>query len=140
MKKHSFLLLEVLIAVSLLIFFVPVLIRTPIHHYRAQVEHFEALEKQRISDWTYSEIKEMLLRRSISWKALPEKAKGLKTFPLPDASLRLPGLPPKALKRSFTLKCKREKEGKEGGLFRLYELNISIGDSSYEYLVVIQLL
>lgn len=139
MKRYSFLLLEVLIAVSLLIFFVPVLIKIPVHHYQTQVKHFEELEKQRISDWTYSEIKETLLRRSIPWKTLPEKGKEPKQFPLPDACLELPGLPSKAVKRSFTLKCTKEKEGKEGETFRLYELTINVGNSPYKYMLVIQL-
>lgn len=139
-KKRSFLLLEVLIAITLLIFFAPLLIRLPIHHYQAQVKHFESLEKERISDWTYSEIKEMLLRRSIPWKELPEHQKSAKEFPLPNTFLRLPGLLAKTLNRSFILKCKSEKEGKQGEIFRLYELSICVDNSKYKYLLLIQLI
>ncbi len=138
-KKFSFLLLEALIAISILIVFAPLLMRLPIHHYKAQVEYFEKLEKQRIADWTYSEIKETLLRQSIPWKALPEKEKGTKTFPLSDTKLHLRGLKPKTINRSFTLKCKGEKEGNQGEIFRLYKLKIRIEDSLYEYLLLIQL-
>lgn len=139
-KKRPFLLLEVLIAISLLIVFAPLLMRLPIHHYKQQVQHFEEIEKQRISDWTYSEIKEMLLKRSISWKMLPEKGKDPKKFPLSSVSLRLPGLKSKTLNRSFVLKCRSEKEGKEEEIFRLYELRIYVGGSPFNYLLVIQLI
>lgn len=138
-KKLPFLLLEVLIGISLLIVFAPLLMRLPIHHYKSQIRHFEELEKQRISDWTYSEIKETLLKGAIAWKMLPERSKDSKNFPLSNTSLYLPGLKSKTLKRSFALKCKSEKEGKQGEIFRLYELVIYVGDSPFKYMLVIQL-
>lgn len=138
MKKRSFLLLEVLIAISLLAIFAPWLMRLPIHHYQEQIKHFEELEKQRISDWTYSEIKEMLLKHTIAWERLPALEKPAKEFSLPNTPLHLRGLGNKNLKRSFTLKCKKEKEGTQGEIFRLYELKIFIDASEKKYLLVIQ--
>ncbi len=139
-KKRPFLLLEVLIAVSLLIVFAPLLMRLPIHHYKSQIHHFEELEKQRIADWTYSEIKEKLFKQTITWKMLPERGKDPKNFPLPNASLQLPGLKSKPLQRSFAFKCKSEKEGKQEEIFRLYELTIYVGGSPFKYMLVTQLI
>lgn len=131
--------MEVLIAITLLAIFAPWLMSLPTHHYKVQIQRFESLEKQRIADWTYSEVKEILLKHSIPWKRLPEFDKPPMTFHLPEAPLYLPGLSSKTIKRSFSLRCRKEKEGKLGEIFRLYELIISFGDpEKHKYLILVQ--
>jgi len=137
-KKRSFLLLEVLIAISLLAVFAPWLMRLPIRQYKAQIRHLEELEKRRLADWTYSEVREMLFKRLIPWKRLPEYEQPAVKFPLPTIALHLPSLPAKSIKRTFSLRCKKEKD-RQGAIFRLYELKIAIEDATYDYLLVLQL-
>ena len=132
--------MEVLIAIALLSIFAPWLMTLPARHYQLQIQRFESQEKQRIADWSYSEIKELLLQHSIPWERLPEFKKPAVTFYLPDAQLYLPGLSSKTLKRSFTLRCKREKEGKQSEIYRLYELILSFGGpEKHKYFILIQL-
>ncbi len=63
--------MEVLIAIALLSIFAPWLMTLPARHYQLQIQRFESQEKQRIADWSYSEIKELLLQHSIPWERLP---------------------------------------------------------------------
>ncbi len=131
--------MEVLIAIALLGVFAPWLMSLPTRHYKLQIERFEALEKQRIADWSYSEVKELLFKNSIPWESLPEFAEPAATFSLSDVPLHLPGLSSKTIPRSFSLRCKREKEGKQGEIFRLYEMILSFSATEkHKYLILIQ--
>ncbi len=138
MRIRSFLLLEVLLAMTLVALFAAPLMRFPIRHYRAQINSLEAFERQRVADWTFSEIKEMLLKESIPWDNLPAKGASIERH-LPDARLIMPHLPPRLVRRSFVLKCSGEKQGPHGEIFRLYKIEI-ICDSHkpYKYRLLVQ--
>lgn len=123
-KKRPFLLLEVLIAVSLVALFAAPLMRLPIRYYRLEIERLEKFERQRIADWTFSEVKEMLLKEALPWDSLPGKGQR-RSFSLPDAKLLLPHLPVRTTRRFFTLECRGEKEGLHGEIFRLYSIEIA---------------
>lgn len=133
-KKRSFVLLEALIALSLLAIFTPWLMRLPIEHYQRQIKAFEKIEEERIADWSYSEVKEMLLKQDISQDKLPLKGQKAFEWSLPDAQMHLPFLPPRLVHRMCKLECKREKEGSNGDIYRLYALTISLKHSKYRYL------
>jgi hypothetical protein len=137
-KKRSFLLLEVLLAITLVAVFAAPLMRLPINYYRSQVDRLESFERQRIADWSFSEVKELLLKESIPWDKLPGKDQTF-TFPLPDSSFIIPHLPTRPVHRSFTLNCKGEKEGKHGEIFRIYHVDITLdAKKSYQYRLLVQ--
>lgn len=130
--------MEVLIAIALLSVFAPWLMRLPINHYKQQINRLESLERQRIADWTYSEVKELLIKQTIPWEQLPEFAQPPASHYLPPVQIHLPGFTPKTEKRSFTLQCIKEKEGKQGDIFRLYQLKVLLAGEKFKYLLVIQ--
>ena len=130
--------MEVLIAIAILAVFAPWLMRLPILHYKDQIQRFEVLDKLRIADWSYSEIKDLLFTRSISWENLPEFGQRSREIALPDTTLAMPGIPPKNVSRSFTMTCKKEKEGLHGEIFRLYEIKLNVGGIFHNYLILIQ--
>ena len=56
-RKRTFLLIEVLIAISVATICLIPLIQSPISIYRAEIRLLEEMEKDRLADWTFSEIK-----------------------------------------------------------------------------------
>jgi hypothetical protein len=136
--KRNFLLLEVLMAIALVAVFAAPLMRWPIKHYRAQITRLENFECQRLADWTFSEIKELLLKEGIVWDKLPAKGQELNQG-LSDAKLLIPHLPPRTVHRSFTLFCKGEKQGIHGEIFRIYRVEIVIDSKKiFHYRILVQ--
>ena len=135
--KRNFLLLEVLLAIVIVAVFAAPLMRWPIKHYQAQVSRLESFECQRVADWTFSEIKELLLKEGIKWEKLPMKGQAL-TLTLSDAKLLIPRLQPRSVHRSYTLICKGEKQGIHGEIFRLYRVEIRVDTKIYRYRLLVQ--
>jgi type II secretory pathway pseudopilin PulG len=140
MKRRPFVLLEVLIAFSLIALFAPLLMKLPVKLYKSQIEQLEEMERQRLADFAFSEVKEMLLKQSIPWKELPPKGVTSRRFILPDGEVNLPNFPPKSAARSFALRCSGEKEGRSREVFRLYEVCVFVGqaNASYNYRIHVQ--
>ncbi|MBF8263882.1 MAG: hypothetical protein HW387_1547 [Parachlamydiales bacterium] len=136
--KRTFLLLEVLMAIALVAVFAAPLMRWPIKHYRSQINRLEAFELQRAADWTFTEIKELLYKEAIPWEKLPEKEQ-IFVQTLTDIQIQVPNLTARTIHRSYTLKCKGEKEGIHGEIFRLYRVDIDLGaPKPYRYRVLVQ--
>lgn len=127
MVKKTFLLLEVLIAIFIVSMCLVPLIQNPIQSFRAELRLLEEMEGERLADWTFSEIKEKLLKNEIPWEKLP--AQGIKTSPftLPCASIFISNGKSKKIERSFTLECGKrgEKEGFGGETYRIIKANVS---------------
>ena len=138
MRKRSFLLLEVLLAITLVAVFAAPLMRLPIRYYRSQIHSLEEFERRRIADWTFSEVKEILLKETIPWENLPAKGASI-TRPLSDAQIVIPHLPSRTVHRSFLLKCSGEKQGLHGEIFRLYKVQIIFDhQKTYNYRILVQ--
>ncbi len=123
---RHFLLFEVLIAILILTSFMLPIIKLPILHFQKQVDHLSQFEKRRIADWTFSEVKELLLKESIPLHKLPQKREEPVSFPLSEVLLEIPSLRSKKISRSFTLKCTGEKEGLKGETYRIYKMVIEL--------------
>ena len=144
MKKCPFLLLEVLIALSLVLLCAIPLILKPIRTYRSEMESLEEAEGERLADWTFSEIKELMLKNGIPWEKLPNHHTTTGSFPLAPGSIQVPGRETKKIARSFTLFGKGEKSGIGGEIYRLFYVNIEFNPSLskkkkiYTYRLVVQ--
>jgi hypothetical protein len=124
LKKKTFLLLEILIALMLVVLCATPLIVEPVRLYRTEMKRLEEVEAERLANWTFSEIKEKLLKHEIPWKMLPIKEGPSIAYPLEAAPLQIPGRSAKIIHRSFSLKCRREKEGPQGEIYRIFDVNI----------------
>ena len=127
MKKKPFILIEVLIAFSFVLLCIVPLIRQPLKFYQNQINTLEKMELERLADWTFTEVKEILLKNSIPWGKIPEKHATTGPFQLPPALLDIPGCNKKKIKRSFTLIGIGEKIGTSGNLYRQIKIKIALG-------------
>ncbi len=133
MKKRSFLLLEILIAFFLVTLCIVPLVRQPLSLYRSELERLEAMEKERLADWTFTEVKEMLLKNEIPWEKIPNKSETAGPFPLPDAVIQLPGCSPKIIKRTFTMTGRGKKPGPNDADLRQLGIYIHFGKDKYSF-------
>ena len=117
-------LLEILIALILVMVCAVPLIVEPIYLYRSELKLLEEVEGERLADWTFLEIKEKLLKNEIPWKALPSHKGRSISYSLDAAPIQIPGRSKKIIKRRFTLKCQREKEGPKGEIYRIFDVKI----------------
>lgn len=116
--------LEILIALALVILCALPLILEPIRLYRTEMKLLEEIEGERLADWTFSEIKEKLLKNEIPWKTLPSKQGASFSYSLSPLNIQVPGRAKKSICRSFSLRCRREKEGLQGEIYRIFDVNI----------------
>ena len=133
MKKRTFLLLEILIAFVLVAICLIPLVKQPLKLYRSEMKYLERMELERLADWTFTEIKELLLKNEIPWEKLPQRGELTGDFPLPGAAIQIPGCPLKGVKRSFKLKGKGEKTGRHEELYRQIGVEISLNKQIYKF-------
>lgn len=145
MKKRSFILIEILLAFVLVTICSIPLIRQPLKLYRLEIETLEQIERERLADWTFSEIKEKLFKNEISWEKIPQKNEKTAPFRLPSVSLHIPGCPKKTVERQFTLQGKGEKVGPQGEIYRTLKIEILFTPSlltkktsSYPYRLIVK--
>ena len=125
MKKRPFVLLEILVALTLVALCAIPLIIKPIRIYRSEMRLLEEGEGERLADWTFSEIKEQLLQNMIPWEKLPSFQQTTEPFLLKPVSIFIPGRAPKEIRRSFTLYGKGEKAGEDGEVYRMLYVKIA---------------
>ena len=138
MKKRPVLLLEVLLALLLLVICAVPLVKQPLKLYREEITYLEKMEKERLADWSFTEIKELLLKNGIPWEKLPEKDGSAGPFFLPDAKLDVPGCKNCVVKRRFMLTGRGAKEGMQGQLYRQLGVYIFLNDAKYEFRIAVQ--
>ena len=146
-KKKPFLLLEILIAILLVSICLVPLVQSPIQSFRAELQLLEEMEGERLAEWTFSEIKEKLLKNEIPWEKLPGPGAKTASFPLPPASIEMANGKPKKIERSFILGCgaKGEKEGLQGEIYRILAIGIDFQprlskrkNKSYTYRLIVR--
>lgn len=145
MKKRTFLLFEILIAFFLVALCAVPLVRQPLQFYRSEMKSLEQLERERLADWTFTEIKEKLLKTEIPWKKIPAKGNKSPAFSLPSATIQIPGCRAKQIERTFTLSCTGEKKGLHEEIYRSLLISVdflpdlfSKKPSHYTYRVIVQ--
>ena len=138
MKKRSFLLLEVLIAFTLATICSIPLVKQPLRLYKEEITFLVKMERERLADWTFTEIKEILLKNEIAWEKLPQMGKNTAPFPLPPALIEIPGCRPKKVERTFILHGQGEKPGTSNQLYRQIYVRILLDDQEYEFRLPVQ--
>lgn len=126
-KKHPFVLLEILIALALTSLAALPLALSPIHALQKEREMLEEIEAGRIADYSFSEIKEMLLQNSIPWEELSTSKKN---YFLDDLSFYLPGFQERVVQRKFTVQVRREKEGENNAVYRQLHITLFLTGAS----------
>lgn len=140
MKKNPFLLLEVLIAFTLVTLCIVPLVRQPLQLYRTELAYLEEMELERLAEWAFTEAKEILLKNEIPWAKIPHKGEVAGPFPLSPTTLNIPGCPGKIIERSFLLKGRGEKPGPNGAQYRQLGVCIFLGTHKYWFRLPVQLI
>ncbi|HLB53146.1 MAG TPA: hypothetical protein VJK48_05510 [Chlamydiales bacterium] len=112
-----------MIALALAMICAVPLLTKPIRIFRSEIKFIEEGERERLADWTFSEIKAELFIKS-DFHHLPSLHETMGPIQLPPISIELPKLSPRVVNRSYVLYCKGEKESKEGKSFRLFYVKI----------------
>jgi hypothetical protein len=138
MKKSPFILLEVLMALTLVMICAVPLVKQPLQFFQKEILSMEQMEKERLADWTFSEIKEKLLKNEISWDKLPTLNQKTGPFKLEVATIEIPGFKPKKVERSFTFYGQGEKVGKNDELNRLLYIDVFLDKNKYTFRLPVQ--
>lgn len=138
MKKRPVLLLEVLLSFLLLEICAIPLIKQPLKLHRQKIAYLEKMEKERLADWTFTEIQEMLFKNEIPWEKIPAKGKQSAEFSLPDAKIELPHCKTSSIKRHFVLKGKGEKVGMQGQIYRQLWIYLFLDGEKYSFRLPVQ--
>ena len=124
MKKRPFILLEILIACALLGLCAIPLMSKPIHLYKGELEGLRKMEKERLADLAFIEVKEALLRNEIPWNSLPAKRKKTSKISLSPATLEIPGYGPQLIEREVEFTFLGKRTGNQGESCFLLDVGI----------------
>lgn len=138
MKKRTFLLLEILIAFVLVAVCAIPLVKQPLKLYKNEMAYLQKMEQERLADWTFTEIKEILLKNEIPWEKIPAKGVETSPFPLPSVTIEIPGCTSKVIERSFTLRGRGEKVGLHDEVYRQIGVCIFLNEQKYRFRIPIQ--
>jgi hypothetical protein len=138
MKKRPYLLIEALIALTLLTVCAVPLVKQPLKLYKEEIAFLHAMELERLADWTFTEIEEMFLKNEIPWDQIPTLHVKSDPFPLSDATIRVPGCEPKQVVRSFTLTGRGEKTCANNEQYRQIWIHIKLNKNYYWFRLPIQ--
>lgn len=131
-QKRPFLLLEVVIAFALVALCAVPLMQSPITAYRTHLAELEKLECDRIANYTFSEIKLLLLENEIAWANMPEKISEAPQHPLdPPSDIQIPNFYSKKVYRSYQIWVEKEKEGPQSEIYRRLGLRITLTPKSH---------
>lgn len=133
MKKRTFLLLEILIAFVLVSLCIVPLVKQPLKLYREEILALEKMERERMADWAFTEIREKLLTHEILWAKIPAKGEKTERFLMRSETLSIPGCRPKLIKREFQLIGKAEKMGYKEEIYRQLLISIFLDGEKYDF-------
>ncbi len=138
MRKRAFLLLEILIAFVVVEICLIPLVKQPLKLYKEEMNYLETMEMERLADWTFMEVKEILLKNELPWEKIPTRDADSPRFSLPPASLSITGNKPKAVQRSYFLRGRAEKTGRDGTIYRQLGVYIFLNATQYEFRLPVQ--
>ena len=124
MRRKAYLLLELLIAFSILALCAVPLIRNPMHSARSEMESFERMELEREAELAYASILEQMLCNTIAWKSL--LAEKLPKEPSLEERIviEVPGVFKREYKKEIYLWTKASKQGFKEEQLRLVAMKL----------------
>lgn len=141
-KKSPFLLLEIMVALTLVSLCFAPLTGNSIKCFSKEIELLDNMEYERIAEVSFAEIKERLLKNEIPWKELSTSKKEKTVHSLPVYHFSLPGFRAREVERNFKIFCLNEKEGQDGKIYRRLRVVLEIASQKkrnhYEYLLFAQ--
>ncbi len=102
------------------------------------MKYLEKMELERLADWTFTEVKEILLKNEIPWERIPAKSEETKPFSLPSVSIQIPGCRVKEVERSFVLTGRGEKKGAKETLYRQLGVYIFLNGEKYTFRIPVE--
>lgn len=128
MKKHYFILLEILIALTLIVLLSIPLIRNPIYFYKKELGNLKEIELRNIESESFNTVKEMLFKNEIPLKKIIfEKKSEIEFLPLPSQKLLIPGFTDKEIPIFYRITLhKLSSNPKKFKETKYYRLNVEI--------------
>lgn len=120
-KTYHFLLLELLIAMTLFTTCILPLTSIPMKTLREQIQTYQRLQLQRISEETLAIVLSKLYRQEISWEKLKERSVVLAAEQIP---LPLKGIGQRKVERTVYVETACQKEGQHSTQHRLLNIDI----------------
>lgn len=117
-RRHSFLLLETLLAVAMIGLCSSYLISTPMKVYQNHLEDFKKIELERIAHHLFLDI-QYHLKEKHPWNTLTEEARHI--YPLDSFTLNIPSVFNIRYQCGYTLRVKTTKEGENETTYKLLE-------------------
>lgn len=110
-KKQSFILLEAMVALILVILCAIPMITSPIKAYKLELKNLQKAEEQRIAELSFTEIKEKLYSTLHNWESFKKPSK---TYFLTDIPITFRGASFATLKRSYKIRMDSPKKINKG--------------------------
>jgi hypothetical protein len=129
-QKKNFLLIEILVAITLIALCSFTLMENPIRFFSHEIKTLEKIEFERIADLSFLEIKERLYKNEISWDMASTQKKA-KIETLKDFDLKI-GSFEKKITRSYQVWTRREKESFKGDIYRALLVYIYLDSKSFK--------
>lgn len=123
MKRKAYLLLELLIAFSILSLCIVPLVRNPMHTAKQEIYSFERMEVERLAELAFAELLEKLYSKEIPLKAF--EGDDSTPFFQDKVKLNLPGILKRTFKRQVFIWTKTEKQGTEQNCYKLVNAKVT---------------
>lgn len=129
MSKRYFILLEILIALTLIVLLSIPLIRNPIYFYKKELSDLKELELHRIEKESFNKVKEMLYKNEIVLKDLLVEANQKKQsvfFQLESQKLNIPNFKTKEIPVFCWIYLSKNSKPKKVSATTYYKLSVAI--------------
>jgi hypothetical protein len=121
-RKKPYLLLELIIALTLVLLCALPLVHAPLSLVKGEIQAFARMEAIRLSDLAFAEVLAKLYRNEISWDLI---AKGEPVLFQKEMSTQVEGICKQTFLCTSTLRSMQKKEGKNQEDLRLVKITIS---------------
>jgi hypothetical protein len=123
MKRKPYLLLELLIAFTLVALCAVPLVRDPLHSLRSEIRTFEKMELERLSEVSFADIKAELYRNEIPWKTFETNT--YQFFRQDSVRIQLKGVCENTYLRSYYISTRYKKEAADQEDHRIVNIKIT---------------
>jgi len=133
-KKHAFLLIELLIALSLFILCIVPLIEMPFSAINSEIKNYQRLQLHRIADLTFVDIESQLFQNIPSWDEIKVKKNRKTQLSKNIVTIDLQGFGQKKIQQTCSIWTSRCKQGKQAEQYRLLTVEIqfkALNDSHF---------